>query len=282
MKLIKHSIALFCVVVLNLILMPIIFADTTIRTIPSTASNAQQINDKNTHGEYVRKRFLQIMKKPFDMDDQKRKILIIGDSHAQDFLNSIAENNLLTNSQIRTRYIPTRCQIFLGAKSNRKWIKEDIGLCEKSDKLELAKTQIANADVIILAAMWRKWTTIQLPQTLANLKISPEQKIFVIGRRSFSSVHKKNNVLLSKDILRAIRKEVDIHQIEINKLMIKTLDQRIFINTHKLVCGSGTNCPVYTDRFKMITLDGGHLSQDGARFLGDILFGRSQLSALIQ
>ncbi len=155
--------------------MPIIFADTTIRTIPSTASNAQQINDKNTHGEYVRKRFLQIMKKPFDMDDQKRKILIIGDSHAQDFLNSIAENNLLTNSQIRTRYIPTRCQIFLGAKSNRKWIKEDIGLCEKSDKLELAKTQIANADVIILAAMWRKWTTIQLPQTLANLKISPEK-----------------------------------------------------------------------------------------------------------
>ena len=187
--------------VLNLIILSFTLAilvsnqDILAESSPSARHQAVSKNIHINNGEYVRKRFLQVMKKPFDTTDQtkaKTKILIIGDSHAQDFLNAIAENNLLTNSQLRTRYIPTRCQIFLGSKSNRKWLKEDTNLCGKSDSLELAKAQIADADVIILAAMWRKWAVVQLPLTLENLNISSDQKLFVIGRRSFLNVNKEN------------------------------------------------------------------------------------------
>lgn len=250
----------------------------------SSANTIQTYNNEIT-GQYVRKRFLALMKKPFDLSDQnkaKTKILIIGDSHAQDFLNSIAENKLLTNSQIRTRYIPTRCQIFLGPTSKRKWLKGDSDLCAKSDSLASAKAQITNADVIILAAMWRKWAVVQLPQTLKNLNISPNQKLIVIGRRSFLNINKNKIEGLSDKQLRSIQEQVDIHQLDINKLMSERLDKAIFIDVHKLVCGTGLTCPVFTDRLKMISLDGGHLSKDGARYLGKILFEKSHLSILIK
>ena len=275
MKHTKHFITLFLLIAFNLNLANVSVAE----TIP----NSQQINTNKEHGNYVRKRFLQVMKTPFDnIDDSKIKILIIGDSHAQDFLNSIAENKLLSNSQIRTRYIPTRCQIYLGIESNRNWNKDDLDLCEKSDSLELAKSQIANADVIIMAAMWRKWAVIQLPQTLKNLNISSKQSIYIIGRRSFLNVSKEKIQGLSDQKLRMIRNKVDIHQLDINNLMSRTLDKSMFINVHKLICGSGSSCPVFTDRLKKISLDGGHLSQDGARYIGNILFEKSQLSNLMK
>jgi len=87
---------------------------------------------------------------------------------------------------------------------------------------------------------------------------------------------------LPKSELHDLRNEVDIHQLDINALMRKTLDERVFVDVHKLICGSSPTCPVFTDRLKMISFDGGHLSQDGARYFGELLFRKSQLSTLTQ
>ena len=62
--------------------------------------------------------------------------------------------------------------------------------------------------------------------------------------------------------------------------MNTTLDKNVFINVHKIVCGDSSSCPVFTDNLKMISLDGGHLSKDGARYIGNILLKKSQLSLL--
>lgn len=235
-----------------------------------------QADKKDIAGEYVRKRFIALMKKPFD-DSDKTKILIIGDSHAQDFLNAIAENNYLNNSQIRSRYIPTRCQIFLGDAAKRDWLETDQQLCEKSDSLTLATAQIANAEVIILAALWRKWTAIELPDTIKKLNLADNQQLFVIGRRSFVGSHQDSN---------AKRSEVDVHQLEINQIMnenfSKSTDKVTFIDVHKLVCGTGSSCPIFTDTGQLISVDGGHLSRDGARYIGQILFQKSQLSNMLK
>ncbi len=101
--------------------------------IPSTASSFNrtellQAADIKASGEYVRKRFLQLMKKPFDQAD-KKKALIIGDSHAQDFLNSILENNSLSGHQISTRYIPVRCQVYLGDYASQYIAAKDKSFC---------------------------------------------------------------------------------------------------------------------------------------------------------
>lgn len=233
------------------------------------------------NGEYVRARFLQLMKKPFVTKDQKTrektKILIIGDSHAQDFLNSIFENKLLTHTQISTRYIPTRCQIVLGKK---RWIASDKPLCEKSDTLELARSQIKNADVIILAAFWRKWAAEALPQTINNLELTKDQRLYIIGRRSFSKSDPSDIKKLNTQERINLRLKVDKHQIEINNIMKNTLDEKVFINTHLLICGQSSTCPAFTDDLKMISFDGGHLSKDGARYFGHQLFQKSKLRNL--
>ena len=237
-------------------------------------------------GEYVRKRFLALMNKPFENLTEtpaQQKILIIGDSHAQDFLNSIIENNFINKSQIRTRYIPTRCQIFLGKNQDRKWLATDRQLCEKSDNLELAKAQINDADVIIFAAFWRKWAAEHFAKTINNLKLKKDQRVFVIGRRSFRKVSKEQSKNLNTEQRRKYLNPVDQNQIEINNILRNTLDEKVFVDVHRLICGEGSNCPAFTpDSLKLISFDGGHLSQEGAKYMGNILFKKSQLKELFQ
>jgi len=232
-------------------------------------------------GEYVRKNFLERIKKPFDKKD-KKKLLLIGDSHAQDFLNSVLENKYLADYQISTRYISVRCQIFLGDNKERKIARKDQAFCnsKKSDSLSQAKEQIAKADVIILAASWKEWAAKQLPQTIKNMKLSDKQKLFVIGRKSFGKIAIRNYLRLPKDKLRTIRTHPDKFQDKVSTIMSKVVDKSVFIDTQKLICGKSGTCPVFTKDLALISFDGGHLTKDGARYVGKILFKESALRTL--
>jgi len=231
-----------------------------------------KIADTKKSGEYVRKRFLEKIKKPFNATS-KKKALIIGDSHAQDFFNIVLENGYLQNYQISTRYIPTRCQIYLGENRARHIKPKDKVLCSKSDNLSQAKKQITEADLIILAASWKEWTVKELPQTIDNLGLRSQQKLLIIGRKNFGKISIRHYLRLPEDKLRGLRNQVDTHQNKINGIMNKTLDKSQFVDIHGLICGtSSTSCPVFTNDLKLISFDGGHLTKDGAQYVGKILF----------
>lgn len=228
--------------------------------------------DTKASGKYVRTRFLEIMKKPFDSGD-KKKALIIGDSHAQDFLNGVLENNYLRNYQIRTRYIPTRCQLYLGENMAQYIQPKDKILCSKSDNLSQAKKQIDEADLIVLAASWKEWSAKKLPQTINNLALSSQQKLLIIGRKNFGKISIRHYLRLPEEKLRNLRNQVDAHQNKINGIMSKTLDKSQFVDIHGLICGTlSTSCPVFTDDLKLISFDGDHLTRSGAQYIGKILF----------
>jgi hypothetical protein len=231
-----------------------------------------KVANKKASGIYVRTRFLQAMKKPINPKAIK-KALIIGDSHAQDFFNSVLENNYLKNYQITTRYIPTRCQIsYLGKKGKQYIAQKDKALCATSDDLSQAKEAIAKADLIILVSKWRRWAAKELPQTIKNLAITQQQKLIVIGGKSFGRVTIRKYLRMPDNKLRSLRNEIDGNQHEINEIMKKSLSANVFVNTHHLICGTSSTCPVFTQDLKLISFDGGHLTKEGARYVGNILF----------
>lgn len=230
-----------------------------------------KVANKKASGAYVRTRFLKAMKETINPNATK-KALIIGDSHAQDFFNSVLENNYLKNYQITTRYIPTRCQIYLGDKGKQYTAAKDKALCAKSDSLLRAKEAIAKADLIIIVSKWRKWAAKELPQTIRKLAITPQQTLVVIGGKSFGRVTIRKYLQMSDDKLRSLRNEIDGNQNEINEIMKKSVNANAFVNTHQLICGTSSTCPVFTKDLKLISFDGGHLTKEGARYMGKILF----------
>ncbi len=258
---------------------------TGITTFP-TASSASQIRselqkaaDTKASGAYVRKRFLQMMRKPFT-STSKKKALIIGDSHAQDFLNGVLENGYLRNYQISTRYIPTRCQIYFGEHLTQFIKHRDRAFCKKSDSLLRAKRQIAEADLIILAGDWKAWSAKALPLSIKKLGLKPRQKLFVVGRKSFGKISIRNYLRMPDQKLRTLRNKVDAHQTKVNNIMSRSLSRSVFINQQQLICGSSATCPVFTKDLKLISFDGGHLTRDGARHVGRVLFQGSSLGRL--
>ena len=235
--------------------------------------------DIKASGEYVRKRFLQLMKKPFDQAD-KKKALIIGDSHGQDFLNAIIEGNYLSGYQISTRYIPVRCQISFANNAAQYIAAKDKSFCAKSDSLTQAKKQITEADLIILVANWKDWSAKQLPQTIAKLGLNPTQKLLVIGRKSFGKISIRKYLRMSDEKLAGLRNQPESQHMDINELMKQTLDKEVFVNLHQQVCGASNDCPVFTPDLKLISFDGGHLTKDGAKYIGKILFQSTVLGKL--
>lgn len=249
------------------------------------ASNAQtdilQAADRDKSGLYVKQRFLKQVKKPFSPDDTRKKMLIMGDSHAQDFYNALLENNIDQGYQIRTRRIPAICGVYLGSENIRPLIqKKHLPICEKADTLAKAMPQIKDADVVILAANWKLWSAQRLPKTIENLQIQTPQKLFVIGRKNFGKLNLRKYLRLSDNELAQLRNPVHGAQQDINKTMKQDLPQGVFVDIQGLVCKSENDCPLFTPKARLISFDGGHLTQEGARYVGKVLLKNRPLNQL--
>ena len=237
--------------------------------------------DPEVNKQYVRERFGKIQNKKFDATDTKKKLLLIGDSQAQDFLNSAMEHDHLKDYQIRTRHIPAQCQPFLGEPSESGVKSKDEALCADVDSLEKAKDQIANADVIVLASLWKDWAVKQLPQTIENLALTDTQKLIVIGRKSFGRISLRHYLRMSESKRISLRNPINKVFFKDNDTLREHLNDETFVDQYTIICGTGKDsCPVFTPEGALISFDGGHLTKAGARFVGELIFKSKALSNL--
>ena len=171
------------------------------------------------------------------------------------------ENNFLKSYQISTRYIPTRCQMYIGTQPITAFIDaKDQQLCQQSDTLQNALSMIKQADLVILAANWKQWSAQRLPETIRRLKLTPQQKLIVIGRKNYGRINVRSYLRMSPGQLRAMRNKVDNRQAKINRLMRKTLPANIFVDQQQQVCQDQTTCPLFTPDLELISFDGGHFT----------------------
>ncbi|HHC74821.1 MAG TPA: hypothetical protein ENK78_07080 [Thiothrix sp.] len=256
----------------------LLFLHTSI-TLANEKQDLSVIADPQKSGEYVRKRFNALQGKAFSANDQRKKLLLVGDSHAQDVLNMLAENNKLDGYQVRTRKIPTQCQIYLGDEQARYIQPKDKPLCANADNLQRAKKQLAEADVVILASNWKLWAVKSLTNTLDQLALKPTQKLIIIGRKNFGKINIRRYMRLSEEKRLALKNEVDNVQLAINQQMKNSLNNKQWVDVHALICGNNQSktCPVFTPTGELISFDGGHLTKAGASYIGQQLLTRINL-----
>ena len=252
---------------------------------PSYASELRahllKVADMTESGKYVRQRFLKHVEKPFDANDSRKKMLVIGDSHAQDFYNALVENGLGKRYQIHTRRIPAICGVYLGTENITHLIEpKHVPNCEKSDTLANALPQIKQSDVVIIAANWKLWSAQRLKTTVQNLSMLPSQRLFVVGRKNFGNFNLRKFLRMPETKLKTLRNPVHGAQQEINRLMKATLPKNVFVDIQQLICKSEDDCPLFTAEPRLISYDGGHLTPQGARYIGNVVLKHPPLNQL--
>ncbi|PID45836.1 MAG: hypothetical protein CSB47_06940 [Proteobacteria bacterium] len=237
--------------------------------------------DPKVNKAYVRARFGKVQNKPFNANDPRPKLLILGDSQAQDFVNSAMEHDYLDKYQVRTRHIPAQCQLFLGDEADSGVADKDKALCTKVESLTTSKRQIQRADVIILASLWRSWAVKKLPQTIENLELRDNQKLIVLGRKSFGRVSLRHYLRMSDAQRKSVRNPIKRQFLNDNRILKQVLPPQVFVDQYTLICGAGqSTCPVFTPDAELISFDGGHLTKAGARYVGERIFTSPALSSL--
>ncbi|WGZ92825.1 MAG: SGNH hydrolase domain-containing protein [Candidatus Thiothrix putei] len=244
--------------------------------------NLLEAADTKASGEYAFSQCRQLQGEPFDARSNQKKAVIVGDSYACDFINSVQENGYLKDYQIRLRFIPYNCQTVSGEDAAKFIEAKDRAFCakpERADSLERAKAQIQEADLVIFASRWKPAIAAALPQTLHQLGLTPQQKVVVVGSKFFGKISVRQYLRMPANELKTLQNEVDAEEAKaINAVLAKQLDKDVaFIDPHALLCGDDTSCPLFTDDLNLISYDGRHLTKEGARYVGKVLFQHSVL-----
>lgn len=220
----------------------------------------------------------------FDKSSKKKKLIIIGDSQGCDFLNGVIENGYLKNYQIQFRFIPYACQRVPNENISHYISPKHQDFCLKTkriDSLKKIKQQVGEADVVIFAALWKSTVANKLPKIFHYLGIQKRQRLLVIGYKFFGKMSINKYINLSNDERRLVRNDVGEKSLKINAILSQRLgNSATFIDPHKLVCGNKPSCPVFTRDLKLISYDGRHLTQAGARYMGKILFKNTILGSI--
>tara|TARA_E500000178_G_C17006973_1_gene748593 strand:+ start:356 stop:2233 length:1878 start_codon:yes stop_codon:yes gene_type:complete len=201
----------------------------------------------------------------FDKNN-KKNILIIGDSFAGDFLNILEEIKILDKINYSNWYIKNNCfeEILL--------IKSKSVICEIYKYNNDVKKIIENSDSIIFSFNWNDSNTSFLLKFLNEVKLNKEN-IYVVGPKNFnlSNINNGNkNYLYVQKLIEFIKnknKFLKKHS-ELDYLNNKLISQKAkynFINFVETYCNND-ECRIFDDNFNLISYDGGHLTKKGVEY----------------
>lgn len=247
--------------------------------------NLIKASDVSSSHAYAFQKCRSLQAKAFDPDNKKKKLIILGDSQGCDLLNGLVENHYLSNYQIRFRFIPYPCQRIPGDHISKYIARKNQFFClqsDRADNLENAREQIQQADVIIYSSLWKAEVAEKLPQMMNYLGVTDQQTQIVVGNKFFGNIQIHDYIHMTDHKLRTLRLNVGNKASQINDILRQNIGRKVtFIDPQQLVCGARTTCPAFTHRLKLISYDGRHLTRDGARYYGKILFQKTNLHNIL-
>ena len=221
---------------------------------------------------YVAKRHGTIRLQPFDKNNDKPDILIIGDSHSEDLVNAVYEAEMQRHFEFSSFYIPVRCGVlFVADKSDREEERVD---CPVWPNYGAMFQQVAQAaDQVWVVSSWRPLDVKYMRQSLINLK-ALNTDVFLFGRKYFGRVSAGDfrNGGTPSWLAQYVDDTSDRDAQEnaaLNRLLEQEaqLEDVTFIDTQKVICNGLDRCPNHVDGGVM-SHDGSHLTPFGAARFG--------------
>ena len=224
--------------------------------------------------DYVVKRHAEILLKDFDKKNNKEDILIIGDSFSEDIVNAVFEASIDQRYDFSSYYIPNKCGVlFVKNKGDRENPKINQSCNKNSFYDKKLQPLIANADEVWIASSWIIEDLDYLEESIINL-FNANTNIRIFGSKSFGSVsqgwYQKNDI---EHWSRVVINESDNIVFDNLSLINNAIDKLAtqydisFINVQKILCNGMEKCSNFSEG-DIISYDGGHLTQYGAKVLG--------------
>ena len=223
---------------------------------------------------YVTERHKQIRLLEFSKNNEKKDILIIGDSHSEDLVNAVFEAGINSDMEFSSFYIPVKCGVlFVSDKIDRESPKFNCGRDKFSFFNNDLQIQMSLADEIWIISSWKRKDIIYMAKSLENIRaINKNIKLF--GTKIFESQSSKwyDTVDIddwSSEIFDDSKAGIYAIKSKINDDLRNIAESWSveFVNTQHLICGGKDFCSNYVDG-NIISHDGGHLTKHGAKILG--------------
>jgi SGNH domain (fused to AT3 domains) len=222
-------------------------------------------------GDFVRKRFESQHHRPFDSSDARTRVLLIGDSYAKDFINGVAASDWAQRVQISTHSISVGCgNLYVQDDLSRLVTNSYPPLCETEGRYrsDALKQLMQQAEVIWLVTSWQPWEVRFLKQSLDALRRDFGDKFVVVGAKSFGDIQPRQLLAVPESARAQHANPVSAAFLANNQAVAQASLGVPFVNKHRLMCGSGSTCATFTQHARLISYDGGHLTQFGADKLG--------------
>ena len=188
----------------------------------------------------------------------------------------IAETNAFEGYEIVGIYVPSSCQTYLGEEDVSQFRDGAAGQrrCQRAYDRDEIVSLSEQADVVILISRWKDWAAERIEETVTNLS-APQNKVIVLGRKHITFPGRRQSIedRIAQQLTPASVKRI-------NAVMKRQLEERgNFIDIQEVFCGeSYPACSLFTNERSMIPLDrDGHMSLQGAQYLGRLLFTRTDL-----
>ena|GEM_PF-2597058 len=203
--------------------------------------------------------------------DGSVKVLVIGDSFSQHFINVLSESIPPSELQLASYFVPNICQIYFADPQSDEGMKQQPTLYDSEREVEWPLLQ--SADVVFLASMWQNWSAVALPVTIAALEARGAKRIEVVGSKSFGNFNRSALLHVPSADRPTMTVAAPLHLMVTNPLVETAVGASRFVDVHAAITGwkDGLRAPLFDTSGRLLSHDGAHLTKAGVQVLADRL-----------